>query len=502
MKTGQILIDVELTMSSVALIEDGRLNEFYLEYKDSERLSGNIYKGRVENVLQGMETAFVNIGLGRNGFLYVGETLDDRSDLKKSGAIPSKLNIREGDYVMVQVTKEEIGLKGARLSMNLSLPGRYVVYLPNIDFVGVSNKITDQEKRNKLTKLLEKFRPQGGGLIARTACLDAKRADIIAEIKRMQTEYVNIRKRYDESDGISLVRSEGGLIYRSVRDMLSANIESIVCNDYGTVQRLKEDFKNLKSDFYGKVSYYQGGYDIWDVYGISDEVDKLLERKVALPSGGSLVIDHTEALTAVDVNTGKYVGKNNASHEETVYLTNLEAAKELARQLRLRNIGGIVVVDFIDMTDEGHKQAVVEALRNEVLHDRTKTRVHDMTDLGLVELTRKKVGNELSTILTQTCPYCKGSALSPSNDYVARKLKAAVNKLLAEQNVPNVLITVNADTMEYMFSSRYFSLLTENDWKNKRIYLIPSKTIKPLAFTVTGNTDDFISLPNGARLLY
>lgn len=500
MRNGQILIDVETNMSSVALIEDGRLNEFYIEYKDNNRLTGNIYKGKVVNVLQGMQTAFVNIGWGRNGFLYVGETLDDRPDLTKSGVIPTQLDVKEGDYVMVQATKEEIGSKGARLSMNISLPGRYVVFLPFNDFVGISNKITDEEVRENLTKLLNKHKPKGGGFIARTVCLDAKKSDILAEIKRMQTLFDNIKKNFDSMSDVALVHTEGDLIYRTVRDMLSSNIDSIICNDMPTVEKLKLRFKELKTDFYNKVQFFESDYDIWDIYGISEEVDKLLDRKVNLPSGGSLVIDKTEALTVIDVNTAKYVGSNN--HEDTVYQTNLEAAKEIARQIRLRNIGGIVVVDFIDMTVDEHKVQVVETLRNEALHDRTKTRVQDMTTLGLVEITRKKVGNELSKMLLSECGHCRGSGKSPNGDYIARKLKAALRRLFAENKYENALVNMNGEVIDYMFSSRYFEQLCTGEWKDKRIYLISTETLKPQNFSILGNNAVSLHLPYGAKLLY
>lgn len=493
-----ILIDVESQMSSVALLEDGRLNEFHIEYKENNRLTGNIYKGKVENVLQGLESAFINVGLGRNGFLNVGEMLDDRTDLKR--VMPGAFSARPGEYVMVQVIKEEVGQKGARLTANISLPGRYVVFLPTIDFVGISNKITDPARRDMLTKLLQKHKPAGGGLIARTVCIDAKKSDILAEIKRMQALYEKIRADYEAHEGVGLVHSEADLVNRSVRDMLSSDVEHIICNDADTVQRLKAYFESMHSDFYQKVSYYESDYDIWDVFGIGDEVDKLLERRVHLSGGGSLVIDRTEALTAIDVNTGSFYA--GSDREETVYLTNAEAAKEIARQLRLRNIGGIIVVDFIDMVSEEHKAAVVEILRNEVIRDRIKTRVQDMTQLGLVEITRKKVGKELSTKLLDACEHCKGGGVVPNGDYVSRKLKSALKKLFAENDFANAIVQINAHVAERVLSGRYFSSICQNEWKDKRIYLIPNALIKPLAFVVSGNNEQTIDLPPTARLLY
>ena len=493
-----VLIDVELDMSSVALIEDGKLIEFHIEYKEKNRLTGNIYKGRVENVLQGLESAFVNIGRSRNGFLYVGETLDDRSDLKR--VVPSALKEKAGDFVMVQVTKEESGQKGARLTSNISLPGRYVVLLPDIDFVGISNKITDPDRREMLTKLLMKHKPSGGGLIARTVCIDAKKNDIVSEIKRMQAMYDKIKCDYDAADGIGLLHSEDDLVYRAVRDMLSSDVERIVCNDEKTVSRLKMLLMELNSEYRNKVEYYTGAYDVWDLFGIGREVDKLLERKVSLPSGGTLFIDRTEALTSIDVNTGSFTA--GADREETVYFTNMEAAKEIARQLRLRNIGGIIVVDFIDMADEEHKAAVVEALRNEVIRDRIKTRVQDMTQLGLVEITRKKVGKPLYTKLLDVCEHCNGMGYVPNGDYVARRLKSELKRLFAENGFKNAVVMVNTDIMDRIFASRYFSIVCENEWRDKRIYLSPDRKVKPLEFKITGNDETSMTLPVTAKLLY
>lgn len=500
MKKGQILIDVENYMSSVSLLEEGRLNEFYIEYKENDLITGNIYKGKVMNVLQGLQTAFVNFGGKKNGFLFVGETLDDRSDLRRSGAIPLQLDVKEGDYVMVQVTKEEMGLKGARLSMNISLPGRYLVYLPTIDFIGVSNKITDEETRDKLFKLTDKLRPAGGGFIARTLCMDAKKSDIVKESEELIKLYKIILEGYKAAPDIALIHSDGNLIFRTVRDMLRENVQSIVCNDKRTVDNLKAYFQKVNSPYYDMVSLYESDYDMLEVFNVSEELDKLLDRKITLPSGGSIVIDHTEALTAIDVNTGKFLGQG--SHEDTVFKTNLEAAAEIARQLRLRNIGGIIVVDFIDMLMEEHRLQVVELLRREALFDRTKTRVMDMSSLGLVEMTRKKVGNELSTLLLEDCPYCKGNSRTPSHLYVARKIMSALKRLFSEEDFDGAIVTLSSAQIDQMFSSHFFSEACETVWRNKRIYLVPNDLIKSQNFTVTGSSSAFLSLPGSARLLY
>lgn len=494
-----ILIDVDSNMSSVSLLEDGQLIEFHIEYKGINRLTGNIYKGQVENVLLGLESAFVNIGRGRNGFLNVGETLDDRADLKP--VVPALLDVKKGDFVMVQVTKEETGQKGARLTGNISIPGRYVVYLPNIDFIGISNKITDPDRREKLLKILKKHKPVGGGLIARTASLEAKKGDIAAEIKRMQSLYEKIKSDFESKNCVCLLHSEGDLVARAVRDMLSSDVERIICNDKAVTDKLKSSFRDtLGSDFYQKVEFYDSQFDLWDTFNIGNEVDKLLDRKVMLPGGGSLVIDRTEAFTAIDVNSGS--SSMGTDHEETVYLTNLEAVPEIARQLRLRNIGGIIVVDFIDMLSEEHKAAVVEALRGEVVRDRIKTRVHDMTKLGLVEMTRKKVGKDISAKLLEPCTHCRASGNTPNGEYVARKLKSSLRRLFAENDFSNAVVAMNSNLIDGLLAGRYFERLCSGEWKNKRIYLVPNALVKPLGFTVSGNSDSSLTLPSNARLLY
>nr|MDE7394929.1 ribonuclease E/G [Clostridiales bacterium] len=377
--------------------------------------------------------------------------------------------------------------------------GRYVVYCPNIDFVGISNKITDPARREMLMKLLEKHKPKGGGLIARTVCIAAKKNDILAEIHGLQTLYEKIASDYEKADGVCLLHSEGDLVFRAVRDMLTTDVERIICNERETLERLRGRLQEMGSDFTNKIEYYASTYDIWDAFDIGGEIEKLFERKVGLPSGGSLVIDPTEALTAIDVNTGRFTAED---HEETVFLTNIEAAKEIARQLRLRNIGGIIVVDFIDMQDEAHKAEVVEVLRNEVLLDRIKTRVRDMTELGLVEITRKKVGQPLSDKLMGTCEHCQGRGHRPNAMFAARKLRAFVNRALTDHDWNNVVVRMHAGLLEYMFSSRYFADICQNEWKDRLIYLVPDPRVKQLEYIITGNNDVALTLPSGARLLY
>lgn len=500
MKTGLILIDVESYMSSVSLVESGKLIEHYVEYKDSTYITGNIYKGKVVNVLTGLQSAFVNFGAAKNGFLSVEETMGHKTVMTEAGMIPSRLSVKEGDFVMVQATKEAIGSKGARLTTAVTLPGRYVVFLPMLDFVGVSNKITDSETRNKLVAALEKLKPEGGGFIARTACLDAKRGEITEEVKRLLALWQKVRENYDAAEDVAQVYADGDLIFRAVRDMLSSNVEAIVCNDEATAQSLVETLKERNIKYWDKVRFYNGDYDMYDAFNILGEVDKLLDRTVRLESGVSLVFDYTEALTVIDVNTSKFARGSN--HEETVFEANVEAAKEIARQIRLRNIGGIIVIDFIDMTDENHKEILVEELKKAMLYDRTKTRVIGMSALGLVEITRKKVGRELSTLLLDKCPFCNGDAHAQSVDYVARKIKAQLKRLFADKHYTTAIVRINSVLCDSMFKGGYFSADCNTIWRSKRIYFVPEAERLNRDFEITGSQDSAVSVPQSARLLY
>ena len=487
-KTGLILVDVEPYMSSVSLVEEGKLKEHYVEYKDMSLITGNIYKAQVVNVLNGLQSAFINFGRNRNGFLSVGETIAHKTVLTGAGVMPQSLDVKEGDYVMVQATKEEIGSKGARLSTTVNLPGRYLIFLPTIEFIGVSNKITTAETREKFTKLLSSLAPKGCGFIARTACLEGSEEEIIDEARRLIKQWNKVLDAYNKAEGIAQVYSDGDMIFRYVRDMLSANIDAIVCNDLATIDALKSQFEAQNISHSNSIRYYNGQYDIFDAFNILSEVDKLLDRRVKLPSGLTLVFDYTEALTVIDVNTSAFM--RGQTHEETVFEANLEAAREIARQIRLRNIGGIIVVDFIDMQDERHKAELVEVMKRELLFDRTKTRVIGMSALGLLEITRKKVGRELSTILLDKCSFCDGNARSHSVDYVARKIKAGLKRMFADSRITKALVTLNASIIDQICKNNYFKSDCETIWKDKKIYFIADKSILNRNFTIKALGND------------
>lgn len=493
----KILVDYESYMCCVALLEDGVLKEFYVEDRNASRITGNIYKGRVVNVLPGLSSAFVDIGGKKNGFLSAADMLEDRSTLSRSGSLPTKLDVREGDYVLVQAVKEPTETKGARLSANLSMPGRYIVYMPTVDFIGVSNKITDEDDRERLTEILTKFRPTPGcGLIARTAAKDARRSEIIDEIEHFTEAYRKLLEKFDASRDVTLLSADGDLIFRTVRDILNSGVDEIICgNEYVAGQLNKYLKENLAHPV--KVTYDAAG-DILKKYGVLAEAEKLLKHKVELPHGGTLVIDYTEALTVIDVNSAKFIG--NTDREQTVYETNCEAAAEIARQLRLRNIGGMIVIDFIDMHDPMHNEEVVNILLAETAKDRTRTRVLPMTELGLVQMTRKKTGSEIQSLLLVPCPHCHGAANTMSPNFLARKIKAQLVDIFDDPICSAAIVTVNPAMFSSLVRGDYFNKDTFGA-NGKRLYIAPSSDVPPSSYRIGAQGGTVISLPDNAVLL-
>ncbi len=494
----KILVDYESYMCSVALLEDGVLREFYVEDRNTNRVTGNIYKGRVMNVLPGLQSAFVDIGLSKNGFLAAEDMLEDRTSLTRSGAVPTHLDVKEGDCVLVQAVKEPTETKGPRLSANLSIPGRYVVYMPTIDFVGVSNKITDENTRQRLLGILNKNRPdEHCGLIARTAAKDARKSDIIDEIKYFSNMYISLLDKYNNADGVTLLSTDGNLIFRTIRDILNSTVDEIVCSSHDISEQLiKYLHENLAQPV--KVTVMDD-VDIFSKFGVLSEVEKLLKNKVQLANGGTLVIDYTEALTVIDVNSAKYTG--DSDHEQTVYEINCEAAREIARQLRLRNIGGMIVIDFIDMQDPLHNEEVVRILTEETQKDRTRTRILPMTELGLVQMTRKKTGSEIQSLLLDPCEHCHGTAHTQSVNFMARKIKSKLVEVFSESVCTAAVITVHPTMFEKLIKGNWFDSLFRGKYDGKLVYLVASTEVGLNSFKVGARSMSILSLPDSAYLL-
>ncbi len=500
-RKSSIFIDVDSSSVRVAMTENNELSEFYIESSSKKKLVGNIYKGVVVNVLQGMQAAFVDIGLEKNAFLYVGDMIIDRSELDNHVInIPEKLTITPGDEIMVQVVKDEVGTKGARISSNISLPGRSIVMTPTLDFLGVSRKIADERVREKLTKIVQSHAPKGCGYIIRTVAPEISKKEIICEIKKLQKLWETINQNFKKARTRELIYTEGDLISRTVRDMLNTNIEQIVTNSKEAYDTISEHLVKSLAVCADKLELYSGKTDMFKAYGIRQKIDMLLDRKVWLKSGGYLIIDKTEALTVIDVNSGKYTG-NGTLLEDTVFEVNLEAAAEIARQIRLRNIGGIIVIDFIDMELIEHKERLLEVLEEHVSHDRTKCKILGMTRLGLVELTRKKVRNDISSYIQDECTMCHGSGRILSVASVANKIRTDLMDLFATLNPPAVTITVNPEITAKIFSG-FFSKDCETIWSSKRIYMISDEHLSREIYRIQVEKDRILSLPDNARLVY
>jgi len=390
--------------TQIGVLEGPTLVEHYVTRKAGRSMVGNIYLGRVQNVLPGMEAAFVDIGRGRNAVLYAGEVNYNEEDLDGEAPRIEKV-LKAGQPVLVQVTKDPIGAKGARLTAQVSLAGRYLVLQPEDNTFGISRRLPEAE-RSRLRDILKEVRPKGLGLIVRTAAEGASADDLRADLARLQARWEAVEGKAKKSSAPAAIYSEPELVVRVIRDIFSPDFVELVVDGDELYQRVEEYLTEVAPDLLPKLHKHQGKLPVFEHYRVVEQIHKALERKVWLPSGGSIVIDRTEAMTVIDVNTGKFVGKANL--EETVVANNLEAADEIVRQLRLRDIGGIIIIDFIDMLFERNQQAVVDRLRTALARDKTKSQVMEVSSLGLVQMTRKRVSGGLLDSFSETCPTCDG----------------------------------------------------------------------------------------------
>jgi len=414
----EILINVTPRETRVAVVENGVLQEILIERAGKRGLVGNIYKGQVCRVLPGMEAAFVDIGLERAAFLHVSdirpECLFDKGPLEADiaatdgdRALAITDLVREGQDLVVQVIKDPIGTKGARLTTHITLPSRFLVFLADSDVAGVSVKIDGERERQRLKEMVNAFRTEfGGGYIVRTAAEGAEAEALRADMQFLQRLWHSIQDRIRETSGMIALYEDLPLVLRVLRDFVGANVEKVRIDSRETCQRMLQFADKFVPEMVTRLEHYPGERPIFELYGIEDEIQKALGKKVPLKSGGYLVVDQTEAMATIDVNTGAYVGHRNL--EETIFKTNLEAAAAIARQLRLRNLGGIIILDFIDMASEEHRQAVLRALEKHLEKDRAKSHISQVSPLGLVEMTRKRTRESLGQILCEPCPLCDG----------------------------------------------------------------------------------------------
>jgi ribonuclease G len=434
-----IIINVSEYETRLAILEDSKLVELLVERPESEGIVGDIYKGIVKSVLPGMQAAFLDIGLGKSAFLHfsdIGESkaqlrqlYEDDADFvetkesKKGKRTPENIKdvLKEGQEILVQITKEPIGTKGPRVTTDLSLPGRYVVLVPGEDHVGVSRKITDWTEKRRLKKLTYEIKPEGFGCIVRTVAEGKDKNQIKADIKNLFKFWKRIRKLADKKRAPALVHKNVGLISGIMRDVLSSEVNSVVIDSKREYKSILSYLKAVAKSLRSVVKLYEGKVPIFDAYNIEPEIEKMLDRKVWVKKGAYFVIDQTEAMVTIDVNTGRYVGKT--TQESTVLKTNMDAAKEIARQIRLRDIGGLIIVDFIDMEFSENRRRVFEEFKAGFRHDRSKNSILPISDFGLVEMTRERIRPSILHTLSDICPCCNGIGRVISKVTMAMKIE-------------------------------------------------------------------------------
>ena len=422
-----------------------RVGELYIERRSSRSIVGNIYKGRVDNVLPGLEAAFVDIGIDKNGFLHVDDIVMPGVEVQRRGRVGGKGQrisqlLKPGQEIIVQVVKDPLKTKGARLSMQLSIAGRYLVFVPQGEGVGVSRRLEDAE-RDRLRKRAAKLELGGGGAIIRTAARGASKEDFEREIKYLHKLHEILQKRAEESPAPALVFQEADLSVRVVRDIFSADFERAIVDDEKQHGRLISFFTRTAPELVERVELYKDEEPLFERYGVDAVVQSTLSRRVDLPSGGYLMIDYAEAMTVIDINSGSFTGRGKGARlEDTISKTNLEAAEEVVRQLRLRDIGGIIVIDFIDMARARNRDAVLKTLRKMLDEDRTKTYVMEISPLGLVEMTRQNVTDGVREILTKACPTCGGEGVVLSEETVAIEVERKLRDLVVERPEPEAFL--------------------------------------------------------------
>ncbi len=447
--------------TKVALVEDGVVAEVSVERESGRSVVGNLYKGRVNRVLPGMQSAFVDAGLERDAFLYVSDVLEEEFDpfqtmeeekmaetereivraKAKNHSIDELLT--EGQEVLVQVAKEPIGTKGARITSYVSLPGRLLVFMPTVDHLGVSRKIESSEERARLRQLIQNNRKIGGGYIVRTAVIGKDDEAILADMRFLENQWTEIRRKAESAKAPAVIHRDLGLVFKLIRDMLSLEFSAIRIDSEKLYDEVVDFVKQIQPQMLHRVKLYSKNYPIFDEYGVQAEIDRALKSKVWLKSGGYIVINQTEALVAIDVNTGRYTGSKRL--EDTITRINLEAIKEIVHQIRLRDLGGIIVIDFIDMEERRNQQKVFADLEEELKNDRSPTKTIQINEFGLMVLTRKRVKKSLERTLSQPCPYCQGSARVKSATTIGYEILDHVRRKASELPQDGAMLQVHPE---------------------------------------------------------
>jgi ribonuclease G len=465
--TKEMIISSNGHQTMVAILEDDLLTEVFIERERQRGVVGNVYKGRVSKVLPGMQSAFVDIGLERDGFLYVTDVVntleeferlesgdeeeeEEGGDRRRERGDEPKIEtlLKDGQEILVEVVKEPLGTKGARLTSHVTMAGRFLVFMPTVDHVGVSRKIESREERARLRGIVRDFRETHGftgGVIIRTAAAGRPEEDIHSDLRYFQRIWNEIRQRAESVRAPAAVYREHGLVSKLLRDILNEEFTAIRVDDEQQFQRVREAVERFMPNLVSRVKLYEKDFPIFEEYGVQGEIDKALRSKVWLKSGGYIVINQTEALVAIDVNTGRYVGKKNGRLEDTILKTNLEAVQEIVRQIRLRDLGGIIVLDFIDMEERKNRQKLLQAVEQELKRDRSPSKALQVSDFGLIIITRKRVKQSLERVLTEPCPYCSGSGVIKSSSTICYEILDEVRKIGADIDGHGIVLRVNPE---------------------------------------------------------
>lgn len=467
----EILVNVTPPETRVAVLENGVVQEIIIERTQHRGLVGNIYKGKVCRVLPGMQASFIDIGLDRAAFLHATDITDgNTTDNDQTGSI-SEL-VREGGEIVVQVVKDPLGSKGARLITNLSIPSRHLVFMPSLSSVGISQKIEDEDERERLRTLIEEITSDitlPGSFIIRTAAEGANAEALKADVRFLTRLWHDIQERIKSTPPGMLIHEDLPLFLRAVRDLVNPEVDKLRIDSRASWQKLRAFAEKLIPDSQVQIEYYPGERPIFDLYGVEDEIQKALERKVQLKSGGHLIIDQTEAMTTIDVNTGAFVGNRN--QEETIFKTNMEAAQAICRQLRLRNLGGIIIIDFIDMTDEEHKRQVLRALEKALSRDHAKTHITEVSTLGLVEMTRKRTRESLEHVLCETCHCCGGRGSLKTAESICFEIFREILREARQFDVESLLVLASQEVVDRLMDEESSTLAELEGFIRKTIRL-------------------------------
>lgn len=469
----EILINVTPQETRVAVVENGVLQEVLIERARALGLVGNLYKGVVSRVLPGMQAAFIDIGLERAAFLHASDIVShELEEMRPEGRRNETITqlLREGQELLVQVIKDPLGTKGARLTTHITIPSRYLVFMPDVSNVGVSQKIEDEAERTRLKDIIQaNSNGEAQGFIARTAAEGAPAEALIADMEFLRKLWASVRERAQSAAPRSMVHEDLLLPFRVLRDLVGDEVDKVRIDSRETFQKISQFAKEFIPEVCDCLEYYPGERPVFDLYGVEDEIQKALERKVQLKSGGYLIIDQTEALTTIDVNTGAYVGHRTL--EETIFKTNLEAAQAIARQLRLRNLGGIIIIDFIDMVDEDHKRQVLRALEKSLERDHAKSHISEVSSLGLVQMTRKRTRESLEHVLCSTCPTCSGRATLKTPETVCYEIFREILREARQFDAQQLLVLASQEVVDLLLDEESTSLAELESFIGKPIKL-------------------------------